>query len=303
MSNNIAAFLRANKISIQKIIKYIGKDYFIYNRGELAHYTTLTGFKGIIEENGFWLSDHRLLNDKEEFDNGRKLAICLITQLQNKTKYINFKKILNQVLINLKNYEEKPLYICSFSLKKDCLDLWKWYSKNDVGLSLVFNNDEVFFHRLPKLITSKVFYNKKIKSKILLFIIKTYYEEYLKDESEEKYKKQNDIILPQSLTNALVYHFIQFKHPEFESEQELRMVYPENENYSYNIYHRLGIDKIIPYITTSDEYKDLGKLPLKEIIIGPNNKQKIIKKSLEIYLKNKGYENVQVSFSKIPFRG
>jgi hypothetical protein len=100
------------------------------------------------------LSDHRFLNDEEEFNNGRNLVIKIIKELTTKKRYEKFKIILNNVITFLSNHEESPYYICSFSIKKDSLDLWKWYSSEDIGISIVFENNtskQLYGHfcRLP----------------------------------------------------------------------------------------------------------------------------------------------------------
>lgn len=308
--DHLIGFSRVVLTHKSKILRYGGIDYFTYRGEELSHYTNLNGFFGIVESNGFWLSDHRFLNDEEEFNNGRNLVIKIIKRLTTKKRFEKFKIVLDNVIIFLSNHEESPYYICSFSIKKDSLDLWKWYSSEDIGISIIFENNtskQLYGHfcRLPHFLTPKVVYNDNIKCKILLDVIRAYYKEYRVDQENGLY--QGEHILEhwhKELANRLIYEFIHFKHKEFSSESELRMIVSSRGGHfkDFEVQHRLANNKIIPYINMSNEYKD-EKLPIKEIIIGPSNKQDVTKKSIEVYLKNIGYLNIPISFSKIPFRG
>lgn len=264
---------------------------------------------GIINNNGFWLSDHRFLNDEEEFENGRNLTIKILEKLISTNKYVLFRKILELVLFHLKNHTEKPYFVCSFSTKKDCLDLWKWYSKSEIGISIVLDNksSKSHFEMLPIFMTSKVVYSDRLKCKIILNDIRNFYKEFIIDfNNNQELVKRDDLVWSDCLTHKLILNFINYKHAEFESESELRMVISEDRREEYNLClkHRIK-DKIIPYINVGELYKkyNLGQLPIKEIIIAPHCKQEIVKKSLEEYMKSKSFNDVKISFSKIPFRG
>ncbi len=293
-------------------LRALGKgNNLAYIGNELTHYTTLDGLLGIVNNNGFWLSDHRFLNDEEEFENGRNLAIKILGKLISTNRYVLFRKILELVLFDLKNHAEMPYFICSFSTKKDCLDLWKWYSKSEIGISIVldtkFDAPESHFGMIPIVMTSKVVYNDRTKCKIILNDIRNFYKEFIIDfENDQKRVEREDLVWSSALMNQLIFNFINFKHAEFESESELRIVVSayRKEEYNLCLHHRVK-DKIIPYIDIGELYKkyNLGQLPIKEIIISPNCKEEIVKKSLEEYLKSKSYNDVRVSFSKIPFRG
>ena len=49
---------------------------------------------GILTNKGFWLSEAKYLNDKEELLNGRNLTIELIQILLTKSRYLDFKGVL-----------------------------------------------------------------------------------------------------------------------------------------------------------------------------------------------------------------
>jgi len=286
----------------------------MYQGTELAHYTNLVGLQGILESQGFWLSDHRFLNDAEEYNNGKKLVIGLLKNLILKKRYMRFKSILERTLLLLENdKDESPYFICSFSTRIDSLDQWKGYANNSDGVAIVFDNtmESMFnhFNMLPILKTSKVIYRDCKKYQILLKTIRRYFKEFLRDEIEfPQYIDLDDWV--QHLYKDLSLEFINFKNLEFESESEVRLIisdlkYGVEQKPCFKLQHRVANDRIIPYINTADEYRKHlkgKKLPIKKVIVAPTHKD-ITYESVKSFLKNIGYGDVIVEKSKVPYRG
>lgn len=303
-------FLRAQADSSYKL-KHFDIDTFIYQGSELAHYTNLNGLLGIIESNGLWLSDHRFLNDSEEYHNGKLLVLKLLDRVLNKKRYHHFKKILQDTINELKEMKENIYYVCSFSTQKDNLDQWKGYALNDDGIAIVFENNtnqQSFGHfcMLPMMTPSKVIYSDLVKCKILLRTIRKYAFEYKKDKNEKRYEKNLDEDWARELAKHLSLEFINFKNSSYQSESEIRLAITGRWIEEFTLKHRVSNNRIIPYINLSEEYtKHMNneKLPIKEIIVGPISKQNIMIKSIEEYLKNMGYNSVKVTKSQVPYRG
>lgn len=302
-------FLRA---AFNRSSKYFDMDLFFYSGETISHYTNLNGLYGIIESGGFWLSDHRFLNDIEEFENGRKLTRNLLEDLLEKERYSNFSEVLNETINQLDAYREPPYYVCSFSKKADSLDQWRSYANNGQGISITFDNTRKslsHFHVMPILSVSKVLYDDHSKVKIILRTIRRYKNEYLNDLEYENPINIEDWGF--NLSNHLAFEFINFKHSEYSSEEEIRMAVSSSYLHHFSgIKHRVGKDRIIPYITSKDIYNDsfvehLGtdKLPIIEVRVGPAVNQSITAKSIEEYLICKGYDSVKVIKSNVPYRG
>lgn len=307
-NKNTVGFLRA-AFNPKNKFKYSGIDNFMYQGSELAHYTNLHGLKGIIESNGFWLSDHRLLNDAEEYSNGKLLALELLKTLLSKQRYFDFKEVIQKSIELLQTQNEEVYYICSFSTNKDSLNQWKGYAKSDDSVSIVFDNnskDKMFGHfcMLPFFTASKVIYSNLTKYKILLDVIRNFHNEFKKD-------LKNNLEIDHEawayqLYLTLSFNFINFKHKEFESESEVRLSIHHSQLKFFKLHHRIANNKIIPFVNLADVYnkhlKD-KKLPIKEIIVGPISNQETTYQSIKIYLRNLGYNNIVVTRSKVPYRG
>jgi hypothetical protein len=306
----IFGFLRAQFNTSS--IKHFDVDRFFYSGKTISHYTDLNGLYGIVESGGFWLSDHRFLNDTEEFENGRRLTRNLLEFLMSKPRFTDFKGVLKETLKQLENYSEKPYFICSFSRKPDSLDQWRSYAGNGQGISITFDNTRKslsHFFAMPILTVSKVLYEDREKIRLLLRTIRRYRKEYYVD---IEYGNQIDIEdWGSELAKWLALEFISFKHPEYASEQEIRMAVSSSHLHHFQgIKHRVCKDRIIPYITSKDIYdesfeKSLGtnKLPIIEIRIGPTINQDMTAKSIEEYLIHKGYDRIKVIKSNVPYRG
>lgn len=292
--------------------KHFDMDLFFYTGETISHYTDLNGLYGIVESGGFWLSDHRFLNDTEEFENGRKLTSNLIKLLISKQRHANFIVVLAETIKQLEAYSEQPYFVCSFSKKSDSLDQWRSYASNGHGISITFDytlKSLSHFFAMPIISVNKVIYDDKEKVKRILRTIRNYKKEYIVD-----VEHSNSIDLENwgsELAKHLALEFINFKHPEYYSEQEIRMAVSSSHlNHFKGIKHRVGKDCIIPYITSKDIYDEsfeehLGtdKLPITEVRIGPTANQDMTAKSIEEYLKYKGYDSIKVIKSNVPYRG
>jgi hypothetical protein len=87
-----------------------------------------------------------------------------------------------------------------------------------------------------------------------------------------------------------------FKHKGFEGELEWRLV-AQHKTLRDSVCFRSNRNVVIPYIKLGSG----GPLPLKYVRIGPGHDTELTQRSVEQFLKAKGY-NVPVNPSKVPFR-
>jgi len=62
---------------------------------------------------------------------------------------------------------------------------------------------------------------------------------------------------------------------------------------------------IVPYLRTGDHLavkKHGGRLPLREIIVGPGPHQDLVAESIETFLRQNGYTRTTVTVSEVPYR-
>jgi len=286
------------------------------NKNKFYHYTTIDGFKGIIESNGLWLSEAKYLNDKEEIINGKNKAIEVINFLmKTKKKYKIFSDILNGAIEKLNSLDFSNNYICSFSLKFDDLDQWRAYGKNGSGICIEFTRDKekyTLFEIFNFMQFAKVIYNDKEKYIILHRIIFIYFYYYCFDLKKGNYIDKEDYI--NFLVSSLSHNFILFKNQAFQSEKEIRLIYTGDPIKSFTKKSfRISNNIIVPFINLADSKITDGqtnkllaqeqKLPITKICIGPiSNQEAIIEASIKEFLEFYGYSKDIVIRSTIPYR-
>ena len=291
--------------AFQKATESLG--FHVWEGENYCHYTDLSGFKGILETNEFWLSDHRFLNDPTEHSYGQELAIKIIGEFLSQESDGNFSALLKDVLRDVT--EASPVfYVASFSLAQDRLDQWKGYGRTNEGVCLVLKNDVALgrngvLTQLPAIEPMQVIYHLEEQTRRLRATISIFRDEFINhpcDASRMFHLWQKD------LTFLVAYQLIRFKHTEYSSEEEIRLVLGSGSPILDNEKprHRVSNGRLIPYVTTKNQsLSDNAKLPLTEVIVGPLATQDSVIRSIEVFLRNTGYENVLVHGSSVPFRG
>jgi len=291
--------------------KYLEENWLERYGSHLTHYTSMKGLVGIIQSGGFWLSDHRFLNDSEEYHNGRKLVLSIISRLLDKKRHSHFHPVLIKTASLLEYEQEPPQYMCSFSVKPDSLDQWRAYAPGQQGVAMTFENhprDGQSHFIIPHIMQMyRIIYCDDVKTMMLVRTLAKYSKECAKDR-ENGLETEVDQ-WAHWLANALALEFITFKHAAYESEAETRMVVPScSTDFSRKVHHRVTKNRIVPYLLSTDLYKDrlekdtVPLLPITEIRVGPTASQLVTMRSIEEFLNQTGYGHVPVVESTIPFR-
>lgn len=280
----------------------------------LYHYTDCNGLEGILDKDGlkFWFSRSDCLNDTSELKYIEKLykdacfELCnngiskefynLIKDLKPKRE----KMLLDLSSNNLSSCKKLETYICSFSLKEDSLDMWRYYSNGSKGCSLKIDgricNELTKEQRLKQYIDKrKIIYDKKEQMAILKECIETGHKAY--EYCKTKENIQSVLVLIQQVLNT--YQYI-FKNECFSSENEFRFIfnYPKNVEIDYlpevKIRHSHDVD--VPYIELY--FNDF----LEEVMISPLVKdENVVERTLD-FVRSRGFNNKIIKQSELPVR-
>ena len=305
------------------------------------HYTSVNGLTGIIQDNKsehsklhFWFTRSDCLNDTSEGSNVlelfQKSCLDLLNQGDISCEFYNHIKTCEIPTHQLINY---PLptkddgvhtsmldcvpcnaYICSFSLKEDSLDMWRYYAKDNGGYGLKLNpyifdcykeyeyseyDEKALF---VKICSFKVIYDDCEKIKLLKQIISDTFLAYQNANTSESEKTDNAIYFLQFVLNNFQY---QFKHHCFASEEEYRFVVylpnskpKELKNELPIIRYRTQDGMVIPYI---DLVVENGSIYLADVLISPYIKNKTALTTTNDYLKHCGFSCV-ARRSQLPVR-
>lgn len=279
-----------NKYSkINSILEQNGEKY---ENNNVYHYTTGNGLKSIIEKNQLWLSERRYMNDVLEV----KYAQDLIKNYYKK-KYSFSEKDVEELFI-----KDNMQYVFSTTTAKDVINMWSYYSGTD-AYCICFDRSELrdFFleHMLEEeeLFYGKVIYSRTKQRNILSKVCDDLLDAYGSDDDfyEKIYKNSNN---KRYTDPEYIYKFFYslFKQAGHSCEKEVRFVIDStDEPKGFEI--KKGL-----FVPTYKIGEKSYPLPIKEIIIGPNNHEEIAEKSLQMFLKLNNYEDITISRSKLSVR-
>lgn len=78
--------------------------------------------------------------------------------------------------------------------------------------------------------------------------------------------------------------------------------FKEINDFGKGLQFRVNPFGLVPFINTGDRIGMKGKLPIREVIVGPAARQNLIAESVTTFLETKEYRNVKISLSSVPFR-
>lgn len=283
---------------------------------EIFHYTTADTLTKIIEQKKLRFSNRLYMNDSSEGQYVLDLCIRRIDDIwitnckYDKCKFIKSIEELKKRL-NLQYFQ---FYQISFSLDKDNLTMWNYYSKGN-GINIKF---------LKKSLISSL--KKQLKNEVVKPIAllhgRVIYEEnkqvellkrLLKDFSEAN-QHTDEWYLFTSMAVLNIGTF--FKHYGFRNESEYRVVYnlyhdskdptrclslysdiENNEAYQFNVYQKENM--LIPYVDVHFDSE-----AIQEIILSPVLSTEYYADGLRLLLNRNGLntEIIKIEKSSIPLR-
>ena len=296
----------------------------------LYHYTSPEGLIGILENNKLWFTESGCLNDESEGKYIYSLIQnCIETNLTFNIDFI--EEVRKQIMENsaitdgIKNnitndevakmHEEgkSKYFICSFSLDKDALPLWNYYTKTptSIGYNISFSSSKLnksVERELKSDFTNryfyKVIYDEKVQNSIVMEALEI---------GNRLWERHEDIIYRDDLIFWLKEFFelikFGFKHPAFESEKEVRMILRmssskfeelivHNSNLAYNeIKIRTIKGVFVPYVEMNFE-----KSAMNGIMVSPTVKDEMAVESLNLLLKKYSYIDCSIEKSSVPLK-
>jgi hypothetical protein len=296
------------------------------NQTTIYHYTSLAGFKGIIESQDFWLTESDFLNDSTEIEHGIDLARQVFQSFCDQ----NISPIAGILEgLTIKDTNPRPrINIACFSSARDNLSQWRAYSGDSVGVSLGFSQQDF----LPQLGYPSecqlvpVLYAEEHKRALWDTFARFFTEAYRKDSVRQISVTQRDgsdrELFPtsgyeSSLQGMLYQLAASCKHSAFEDEREIRLFYTEHSEIvakygsgPARVRFRPTSCFLAPYTTLSDireVYKSnrtdrSTRLSLSEVIVGPHPRADLAIASVKKFLQENGYGDIPVCPSSAPYR-
>lgn len=288
----------SNRIDVDEMIsaqvhlgEYFQKLFHKHNELEnqklLYHYTDIEALlNGIIvpnpdPEEEICLRATRCthLNDKEEIESGLKIIEEVLTDKQT---YLSD---------GIRQYLSQSCSL-SFCKSEDSLPMWGMYGKNGAGVMLAFDTTVLrrrFYYRLLPCIYANSNYDNDIINGLRELDFGGNFESL--STTQQAY-----------LTFMLSAVFVSIrKNAAFSFEDEARIIGLGNkyfEEINYPIQYRVSKLGLTPYVNVY-----LPKCALKEVWLGPTNDIELAKATTEEFLQSRGFYDVKVKISQVPYRG
>lgn len=216
---------------------------------DFCHYTSLQGLIGIVENNEIWLSDHRFVNDELEYEYGKQLALSTIAEMARSEENTEFSAFLQQLLSSFQKPSGRGVYIGSMSLSPDKLDQWKGYGNSSESICIKFAGGFELWNagnsHPTHIRQQRVIYYEVEQTRLIRAIIQIFKEHF------DAFRQFNFPFLNE-LTWLIESQFILFKHPEFASEDELRLTIANSDNIlkDKKPRHRIAKGMVYPRMST-----------------------------------------------------
>jgi hypothetical protein len=273
------------------------------NTSILYHYTTLEGFKNIIEKGTLWGTNFAYLNDSTELNYGLSIFRKIIDEREYFTSGAHSAEIKSII------EEFQKIWICAryhaygacFSFLDDSLSQWRGYGQGvAIGFTRQALSNQLFLNtRLEKVVYSNELARYIIESLVDSFVYAI--KNYMDDQDYLNIKQ----ILCASFRDWLEGTIPMLKDPAFSDEKEWRIIHFREimnapEQYP-KVEFRVKNDMLIPYVELRPIFN--GKLHIAEIRIGPLDRmQPHLLNSITTFLWKYGYGAVPVKLSDVPFR-
>jgi hypothetical protein len=300
-------------------------------KGQLYHYTSADGLKGIIESNELWATSAYFMNDSAEILYGCKLLVTALdgwrTQHQESLRSISFSMSYDLSKAfgeDLPKTVIPPIYLICFCEDDNLLSQWRAYGQSG-GFSIGFKPnigsrfENVAFTPEPKTYTStwvKVEYERSKQVQTCNSLLESLLAVVDEVETERAIVAIEDHPLTgysaflKVIRELLLEEIIGFKNDAFKSENEWRIVVRPRELKKQGvddggktptpIYFRCSNGMPVPYVKVNGKAK--GKLPISCIRSGPTLDKNLARIAISTMLNQNGFPGVPIEGSDITLR-
>jgi hypothetical protein len=266
------------------------------------HYTSAAGLYGILESGTLRASNFAYLNDASEIRYGESVVQDVLREFLASANGDD-KTVLGVASRTLaQEGRQIEFYLVCFCTEPDLLSQWRGYGTGSGRFCIGFRCKELYYETASlRHDVSRVLYDydqqaAKVREVIVLALEAVAEMGQLNTQQREACSKG----ICGELFLKLVREMCFFKHPGFAEEKEWRAVHWLEDLTQVQFEPRDGA--IRPYIQLFSGVDDPKKLPIQKVLVGSSHLVQQSKKSVELLLASRGYEDVEVSDSGIPFR-
>ena len=161
----------------------------------IYQYSTISTFKGVIEENNLWATHWAYLNDAKELKKGIEIAKEVFSEIKQIKRFtsnpVHFNVLKNYVssLGKADLFNKINVYVLCFSEEKDKLSLWRGYGNkyNSIATGYYMSNLGNSKNEIGTPLAGKVIYDEDRQKSMMLMYLARHYE--MIEEIHEKFPK------------------------------------------------------------------------------------------------------------------
>jgi len=275
----------------------------------LYHYTTQRGFLGIIQTQELWATDHQCLNDTREFVHAKEVFYGEIEEMAKRANADPLLAEMKSTLTVGRGFEEVNLYVASLSVEADSLTQWRAYGGSASGFSLGFDTAGIEAVLPSNFRLVPCIYDEKEQRKTARSLVAAILDQ-LRQNPKELTELPNVTPYVEVLCRTELHTVaLLFKHKKFEEEMEWRIISSEPmmedvlgwpSEGGAPLEFREGKSILTPYrrvpLGNSSD-----RIPLAEVVVGPNPSPEQSVRSVRSLLKNQSI-NACCRVSEVPYR-
>ncbi|TAM44085.1 MAG: DUF2971 domain-containing protein [Acidobacteria bacterium] len=265
----------------------------------LFHYTSFHSFLGILQSGTLQASAIQYLNDSQELSHAIDLARnCIQYHLPTPRNEVE-RRVREHLEVNLNAQRDLHIFQFSFSEAGDLLSQWRSYCPHSVGVCFSLDNRSLF--DLPNFRIAQCIYDQSSQFALTDPIIRSEIQ-HLTDFFSRALGTGVD---PRSLETDWLDQLRAIapliKDSSFAEEREWRLVSHLISSSDPRFSFHPSPSFLVPHVNLRIPDQD-GRLPVKQVIVGPNPHAQLAMKSVSLALSRYAQRGWSVTNSKIPYR-
>jgi hypothetical protein len=273
----------------------------------LYHYTDVAGLIGILSSSSLWATNLRFMNDAEELAHSWRLMVEVLREAKSKASSPAQVELIEEIERAAQSeWAGYPdLYATSFTENGDLLSQWRAYGSAGGGYAIGFDAARLagapFRDAQPDRILNRVIYDEQSQLQVLRATADRMLDLFANVDPSSAAITSARARLFAALGEIVGFVF-SFKDPAWVEEQEWRAVrsVPVDERDEVHFRPQGGIP--VPYVALAIGNDTDGRLPIREIVLGPRADGETAVRSVELLLANHGYTGVEITTSSVPLR-
>lgn len=265
----------------------------------LYHYTTQSGFLGIVKNKEIWATHTQYLNDQSEYLHALGIVREEIDAVVEVTTESQHKALLKDMVDDVDGIESMNVCVCSFSEDKDSLPQWRAYSDATSGYVIGFTGKLLAkVSKINNFYLAPCIYERSKQRELIRALVEEVLEQNI---AGTPWDDEHHIPKGGNLCAYLHRYAPILKDPSFKEEREWRVISRPLACTFDRFEFRPGSSMLTPYYRFPI-YDEKVPFEVHEIVVGPTPHPMQALRSTSSFLVSQGLRDIPVNKSIVPYR-